>query len=97
LIIPLRLYGVFRSAAGSEKVDLNIHVDEPTVRAAIGEITSRPDLRELKQLVLDGETLDPRANALIMVSGREISTLEGLDTKLKASDELSLLPIAHGG
>jgi molybdopterin converting factor small subunit len=97
LIIPLRLYGVFRSAAGSEKVDLNIDVDEPTVRAAIDEITSRPDLRELKRLVLDGETLDPRSNALIMVSGREVSTLEGLDTKLKASDELSLLPIAHGG
>ena len=97
MIIPLRLYGVFRSAAGSEKVDLNIDVDEPTVRAAIDEITSRPDLRELKRLVLDGETLDPRSNALIMVSGREVSTLEGLDTKLKASDELSLLPIAHGG
>jgi molybdopterin converting factor small subunit len=97
LIIPLRLYGVFRSAAGSEKVELNIPVDEPTVRSAIDEITSRPDLRELKQLVLDGETLDPRPNALIMVSGREISTLDSLDTKLKATDELSLLPIAHGG
>jgi molybdopterin converting factor small subunit len=97
LIIPLRLYGVFRSAAGSEKVELNIPIDQPTVRVAIAEITSRPDLRKLKQLVLDGETLDPRPNALIMVSGREITTLEGLDTKLKASDELSLLPIAHGG
>jgi molybdopterin converting factor small subunit len=97
LIIPLRLYGVFRSAAGSENVELNIPIDQPTVRAAIAEIASRPSFRELTQLVLDGETLDPRPNALIMVSGREISTLEGLDTKLKASDELSLLPIAHGG
>ena len=97
MLIPLRLYGVFRSAAGSEKVELNIPVDEPTVRVVIAEIASRPDFLALKQLVLDGETLDPRPNALIMVSGREISTLDGLDTKLKASDELSLLPIAHGG
>ena len=97
MIVPLRLYGVFRSAAGSERVEINIPIDQPTVRAVIAEITSRSDLRELKQLVLDGETLDPRPNALIMVSGREIGTLEGLDTKLKAGDELSLLPIAHGG
>ncbi len=93
----MRLYGVFRSAARSEKVELNIPIDQPTVRTAIAEIASRPDFRELKQLVLDEETLDPRPNALIMVSGREIGTLEGLDTKLKDSDELSLLPIAHGG
>jgi molybdopterin converting factor small subunit len=97
LIIPLRLYGVFRSAAGSEKVELNLAVDEPTVRIAIADIATRSDLRELKQLVFDGETLDPRPNALIMVSGREIGTLDGLDTKLKVSDELALLPIAHGG
>lgn len=95
--VSLRLYGVFRSAAGSEKVELNLAVDEPTVRVAIAGVTHRSDLRELKELVLDGETLDPRPNALIMVSGREISTLDGLDTKLKASDELALLPIAHGG
>jgi molybdopterin converting factor small subunit len=97
LRISLRLYGVFRSAARSEKVELDIPIDQPTVRAAIAEIASRPDFRELTQLVFDRETLDPRPNALIMVSGREIGTLEGLDTKLKASDELSLLPIAHGG
>jgi len=97
LIIPLRLYGVFRSAAGSEKVELNIPVDEPTVRVAIADIATRSDLRELKEFVFDGETLDPRPNALIMVSGREIGTLDGLDTKLKVNDELALLPIAHGG
>jgi molybdopterin converting factor small subunit len=88
---------VFRSAAGADRVDVNIPIDQPTVRAAIAEMTSRSNLRELKRLVFDGETLDPRPNSLIMVSGREIGTLEGLDTKLKASDELSLLPIAHGG
>jgi molybdopterin converting factor small subunit len=97
LRIRLRLYGVFRSAAGSDMIHLDLSATEPTVRTALAEIVSRPDLGALKQLVLDGETLDPRTNALVMVSGREIGTLEGLDTKLAASDELSLLPIAHGG
>ena len=97
MIIRLRLYGVFRTAAGSEKIELNITMDEPTVRDAISGIATRSDLSQLKQLVFDGETPDPRPNALIMVSGREISTLDGLDTKLKVNDELALLPIAHGG
>jgi molybdopterin converting factor small subunit len=97
LKVSLRLYGVFRSAAGSEKVELNLALDEPTVQVAIADIATRSDLTELKKLVLDGETLDPRPNALIMVSGREISTLDGLDTRLKVGDELALLPIAHGG
>ena len=97
MIIRLRLYGVFRSAAGSKKIELHIPVDEPTVRVAISDIATRSDLGQLKQLVFDGETLDPRPNALIMISGREISTLDGLDTKLKVRDELALLPIAHGG
>lgn len=97
MIISLKLYGVFRSAAGAERIELDIPVNEPTVRAAISDIASRSNLSQLKQLVFDGETHDPHPNALIMVSGREISTLNGLDTKLKVSDELALLPIAHGG
>ncbi len=95
--VSLRLYGVFRSAAGSEKVELNLADGEPTVRVAIADIATRPELSELKHLVLDGETLDPRPNALIMVSGREINSLDGLETRLKVGDELALLPIAHGG
>ena len=58
------LYGVFRSAAGSEKVELNLADGEPTVRVAIADIATRPELRKLKELVLDGETLDPRPNGV---------------------------------
>jgi len=78
-------------------IQLNLSSPEPTVRSAIAELTSRPDCKDLRQLILDGDSADPRPNALIMVSGREIGTLDGLDTKLRETDELSLLPIAHGG
>jgi molybdopterin converting factor small subunit len=60
-------------------------------------ITSTPDFRSLRALLVEGESMDPRPNALIMVSGREIGALDGLDTLLAEGDELSLLPIAHGG
>ena len=95
--IHFRLYGVFRSAAGSSNICLELPTSTPTVRAAITHLVSDPVYQRIKPLLFDEETTDPRPNALIMISGREIGTLDGLDTKLSDSDELSLLPIAHGG
>jgi molybdopterin converting factor small subunit len=97
LKVSVRLYGVFKSAAGSALVQLDIMSPEPTVRSVIAELVSRQHYGNLEQLVFDGEGRDPRPNALIMVSGREIGALAGLETKLNEGDELSLLPIAHGG
>ena len=95
--IQVKLYGVFRSAAGSSSLELEIRDSVPTVRTAISHMVSQASFRDLKQLLVDDQTSDPRPNALIMVSGREISTLSGLDTTLAENDELSLLPVVHGG
>jgi molybdopterin converting factor small subunit len=78
-------------------MSLNLPSAEATVRSAIVELVSRPDCGELKKLILDGESLDPRPSTLILVSGREIGALAGLETRLKENDEMSLLPVAHGG
>jgi molybdopterin converting factor small subunit len=88
---------VFRSAAGSSSILLELPSDSSTVRTAINELSSHPGYRGLVQLLLSNQTADPRPNALIMVSGREISSRNGLETPLLESDELSVLPVAHGG
>ena len=95
--IHLRLYGVFRTVAGSSTIQLELSSDTPTVRTVIDVLASRQEYRDLAQLLLNDQTSDPRPNALIMVSGREISSLDGLKTPLLESDEVSLLPVAHGG
>ena len=69
----------------------------PTVRTVIAQLLSETRFEGLKQILVDVETSDPRPNALIMVSGREINSLKGLDTELNEKDELAFLPIAHGG
>jgi molybdopterin converting factor small subunit len=78
-------------------IQLDLPEHGATVRSVLEIIASRPDFRSLKALLVEGEGVDPRPNALIMVSGREIGALDGLDTLLAEGDELSLLPIAHGG
>jgi molybdopterin converting factor small subunit len=96
LRVHLKLYGVFRSAAGTDAVNVSVPDVTPTVRSAINELVSRRGCEELKSLIFE-ESADPRSNALILLAGQEIGALAGLDTKLKKDDELSLLPIAHGG
>ena len=95
--IHVRLFGVFRSAAKTNELNLQIPDEDPTVRAAISELVGIDSFANLKQLLLGTEMTDPRSNALIMISGREIGTLDGLETRLTKDDELSLLPVAHGG
>ena len=55
------------------------------------------ELPALKQSLNDQKSEELKSNALIMVNGREISVLDGLETKLKDGDELVLIPVVHGG
>lgn len=95
--VRLKLYGVFRSAAKTNALEVEISDREATVRTAIDELVSREGLQGLKPLLMYSESSDPRPNALIMVSGREINALNGLETQLSENDEIALLPVAHGG
>ena len=47
--------------------------------------------------ILSGDPPRPTSNFIILVNGREISVLSGLETKLKSGDEIAIIPISHGG
>ncbi len=95
--IHLKFYGVFRTATRINEMTVEIVGKNPTVRSVLSQLVSKKEYESLKQLLLENGTADPRPNALIMVSGREISALNGLETLVTENDELALLPIAHGG
>ena len=95
--IRIKLYGVFRTAANANELNLEILDREATVRSAIQRLVSREGFGNLKSLLMGSGGSDPRPNALILVSGREINSLTGLDTELSENDELALLPVVHGG
>ena len=40
---------------------------------------------------------DSKSNSLILVNGREISVLNGLETELFDGDEVVFIPVVHGG
>jgi molybdopterin converting factor small subunit len=48
-------------------------------------------------VLIDPELENPRPNTLILVNGKEISVLNGLDTMLEDGDEVVFVPVVHGG
>ena len=52
---------------------------------------------ELRRNIIVGEPEHPRPNSLILVNGKEISVLNGLETSLKDGDEVVFVPVVHGG
>jgi len=92
--VKVRLFGVFRRLADIDQ--FSVEVEHLNVRDVIRFlIDSVPE--EDKKLLIDPELNDPRPNALILVNGREISVLEGLETKVSDGDELAVIPVVHGG
>lgn len=93
--VEVEFLGVFRKF--SERTHVLVKLEKPaTVRKAVQKLIEAFS-SELKRALVDPELEDPRPNALILVNGKEISVLQGLDTEVKDGDEIVLVPVSHGG
>jgi len=94
MLITVKLVGVFRGISGKTQVSIRFE-NKVSLKEAIKTIVQ--ELPKLKRTLIDPDLGDPRQNALILVNGKEISVLNGLETMLKDGDELILVPVVHGG
>jgi len=93
-MIITRFLGAFRHVAGAGEITLNVK-DDISIAEMLKEIVR--ELPALKHGLNDQKPEELKTNALILVNGREISVLNGLETTLKDGDELVLVPVVHGG
>ena len=95
ICVEVRFLGIFQRLSGKKRFKLNL--EEPaTVRKAImklKEIFSK----DFRQVLVDSQLDDPRPNALILIGGKEISALQGLETEVNDAEEIVLIPMIHGG
>jgi len=94
MVVTVKFIGAFRSFSGVDKITFKIE-GQAILKEIIKEILRQ--LPKLEKVLIDKELEDPRPNALILVNEREISVLEGLETKVKDGDELLFIPVIHGG
>ncbi len=91
----VRLIGVFKGIAGREQ--LRLEFDNPVSVDKVIQRLLVLTTPEIERVLVDPELGDPRPNAIILVNGKEIGVLKGLQTKVSDGDEIVLIPVSHGG
>ncbi len=94
MTVTLKFLGALRHSAGRDKVLLDY---KPGVSLIdILNLLTRQS-QALRRSLLSEEVDQPKPNALILVNGREISVLKGLQTEIEDGDEVVFVPVVHGG
>lgn len=93
IVVTVRFVGALRHASGAKKLRWDFEEDF-SIKELINEIArEKPGL---KRNLIDQQSNNPLTNALILVNGREISVLNGMETKIKDRDEVVFVPVVHG-
>lgn len=92
----VRFLGHLRSLTSKEVQIIEFDEEEVTIERLIQKVARRFG-RENQEILLDPVTRSPQTNCLVIVNEREISVLDGLQTKLKDGDGVTIVPIFHGG
>jgi MoaD family protein len=92
--VNVKLLGVLRGVSGKSLISLRL--EKSTVQAMIQKLAdSLP--KEAKKLFQDSDLSYLGPNMLILINGKEISVLKGLETEIKEDDEVVVIPVSHGG
>ena len=92
--LTVRFVGALRHLSGKTQFTM-LFRDGLSINLLVDLISQ--EIPELKRTFSDQELNASRSNSLILVNGREISVLNGLETKLNDGDEIVFVPVVHGG
>lgn len=93
MVINLKFIGSLRQDSGVDKLTLDN--GEGTLINLINKLTDQ--IPALRRNLLDEHLESPSPNALIIINGKEISVLDGLETIVRDGDEVVFVPVVHGG
>jgi molybdopterin synthase sulfur carrier subunit len=96
MTLTVKFIGALRHASGKTKLTFNCKSETLTVKELILKLLE--ETPQLKSSLIDQQTDGSfKTNALILVNDREISVLNGIETKLSEGDEIVFVPVVHGG
>jgi len=94
MTITVKFLGALHHISGAGELTLNIK-GALSIKELMNEIVR--EVPALKPSLTHQQPEDLRSNTLMLVNGREISALNGLETNLKDGDEIVFVPVVHGG
>jgi molybdopterin synthase sulfur carrier subunit len=95
MAVTVKFIGALRHITGKTKISIDF-----SVGCAIKDLIQKLilDTPQIKSSIVDQQADGTmKTNALILVNDREISVLDGLETKLSDGDEIVFVPVVHGG
>jgi molybdopterin converting factor small subunit len=92
--VKARFVGSLRTLSGEEIVTLQLQ-KRLSLKEVIRRITEEKP--KLNGVFVLSQPEKLRTAVLILVNGKEISVLKGLETTIKNDDELVFVPVLHGG
>jgi len=94
MTLNIKFIGALRHISGQTQITVPCP-KEISLKELVENLSQ--NMPSLKKTLIDQELSDARSNALVLVNGKEISVLEGLETKLCDGDEIVFVPVVHGG
>ncbi len=94
MTLTIKFIGALRHISGKKQLTLDLQKGF-SVKNLVDSLSKQ--IPGLKHTFGDQELNDARSNSLILINGREISVLDGYDTKLVDGDEIVFVPVVHGG
>jgi molybdopterin synthase sulfur carrier subunit len=91
-MVSVRFSSALNNVTGTRATD--IELGDTTVRTLFDRLTEEYGEEFEKRLLQDGEV---RRFVNVYVNGEDIRHLSGLDTEIKDTDEISILPAVSGG
>ena len=91
--LTMKFIGALRQISGKTQLTVNFQ-EAMSLKDLVTKISQEMPLLEK---TLNDELNNSRSNVLILINGREISVLNGLETKLNDGDEIVFIPVVHGG
>ena len=94
MTLTIKFIGALRHLSGKTQLTINFQ-EGMSLKDLVTKISQQ--MPKLEKTFSDQQFNDSRSNALILINGREISVLNGLETKLNDGDEIVFVPVVHGG
>ena len=94
MTLTLKFIGALRQISGKPQAKIYFQKGL-TLKTMVAKISV--EMPQLGKIFSDQQLGDARSNALVLVNGREISVLDGLETVLHDGDEIVFIPVVHGG
>lgn len=91
--MEIKVFANFREICGDKKVDIEVHDNEPILTVLNRFIEQFPQMEE--ELFTEDKEIKPMIH--VFINGKNIIHLDGLDSKVKLTDEIALFPPVAGG